>query len=211
VTSSWLSEIRASYDTVAPSYAAQLRDTLAGKPHLRALLGLFAELADGRVADVGCGPGWVTAHLRSLGVDAFGLDLSPEMIAFACRTHADVPFAVGSMTDLPLPTDSLGGILAFWSLIHLPDAALPTVLAHFHRTLRPGGVVLVGFHVGDTTTCKTSGYGGHPMHVHIHRRRPAAMSAFLRAAGFTIESETLIDPDARVPGAVVIARAGQSQ
>jgi hypothetical protein len=29
------------------------------------------------VADVGCGPGHVTAHLRGLGVDAFGIDLSP--------------------------------------------------------------------------------------------------------------------------------------
>ncbi|WP_353074080.1 hypothetical protein [Amycolatopsis carbonis] len=105
----------------------------------------------------------------------------------------------------------MDGVLAFWSLIHIPDALVPTVLAHFHRALRPGGVVLLGFHVGDTTTCKTSGYGGHPMHVHIHRRRPATMSAFLRAAGFTVESEHLLDPDARVPGGVVIARAGQSQ
>ncbi|MEU4673175.1 class I SAM-dependent methyltransferase [Amycolatopsis sp. NPDC023774] len=208
---SWLSEIRASYDTVAPSHSVQLRDALAGKPHLRSLLKLFAELTDGRVADLGCGPGWVTAHLRTLGVDAFGLDLSPEMIAFARRTHAGAPFAVVSMTDLPIPTDSLGGILAFWSLSHLPDAALPTVLAHFHRALHPGGVVLAGFHVGGKTTCKTSGYGGHPMPVHIHRRRPATMSAFLRAAGFSIESEHLLDPDARVSGGVVIARAGQSQ
>ncbi|MEV8609753.1 class I SAM-dependent methyltransferase [Amycolatopsis sp. NPDC051373] len=143
---SWLSDIRASYDTVAPSYAAQLRDTLAGKPHLRSLLGLFAELTDGRVADIGCGPGWVTAHLRTLGVDAFGLDLSPAMIAFARSAHTGVPFAVGSMTDLPVPSGSLGGVLAFWSLIHIPDAVLPTVLTHFHRALRPGGVALVGFH-----------------------------------------------------------------
>jgi SAM-dependent methyltransferase len=39
----------------------------------------------GSVADVGCGPGRITAHLRQLGVDAFGIDLSPGMIEVARR------------------------------------------------------------------------------------------------------------------------------
>ncbi|MFI5614577.1 class I SAM-dependent DNA methyltransferase [Amycolatopsis sp. NPDC051903] len=204
----WLADTRTSYDTVAATYAAQLRHRLADEPYLRALLGLFAELAGpGPVADVGCGPGWVTAHLRGLGVDAFGVDLSPEMIAYARRAQPGVRFEVGSMTDLTLPAASVSGVLAFWSLIHVPDADVPGVLAGFRRVLRPGGVVLIGFHVGSETTLKTSGYGGHPMHVHIHRRTPAVVSALLRDAGFAIEAELLLNPDDRVPGGVVIARA----
>lgn len=202
----WLAHTRTSYDTVAISYGEQLRDRLEGEPHLRALLALFAELAaPGPAVDVGCGPGWVTAHLRDVG--AFGIDLSPAMIAYARRAHPGVRFAVGSMTALPLPDASVSGVLAFWSLIHVPDSALPGVLAGFRRVLGPDGVLLAGFHVGTETTLKTSGYGGHPMHVHIHRRTPAAFSAQLRTAGFSIESETLLNPDDHVPGAVVIARA----
>src|SRR5512139_3869931 len=135
----WLEDTRTSYDTVARSYAELLRDGLAGLPYLRAALALFAGLvADGDggpVADVGCGPGHVTAHLRGLGVDAFGVDLSPGMIDVARREHPGIRFDVGSMTALDLPGASLGGLLAFWSLVHVPDAEIPAVLDGFRRVL----------------------------------------------------------------------------
>ena len=204
---SWLADIRESYDTVAASYADQLRDVLAGKPYLRSALGLFAELAgDGPVADVGCGPGHVTAHLRELGADAFGIDLSPAMVEIARREHPGARFEVGSMTDLALADASVAGVLACWSLIHIPDEQVPVVLAQFRRVLWPGGVLMLGFHAGDESTLKTQGYGGHPMNVHIHRRTPARMTAWLCDAGFTVEAETVLDPGERVPGAILFAR-----
>ncbi|MGW4848298.1 class I SAM-dependent methyltransferase [Nocardia brasiliensis] len=61
----------------------------------------------GPVADVGCGPGEVTAHLHELGVDAFGIDLSPAMIDVARRDHPGLRFEVGSMTELNLPVASV--------------------------------------------------------------------------------------------------------
>jgi SAM-dependent methyltransferase len=148
----WLADTRTSYDTVAVSYADLLRDALADAPYDRALLGLFADLVraagGGPVADVGCGPGRITAYLRGLGVDAFGVDLSPGMIDVARRDHPGVRFEVGSMTDLGLADASVAGVLAWFSLIHVPDDEVPAVVAHFHRVLRPGGVLLLGFHVG---------------------------------------------------------------
>jgi hypothetical protein len=54
------------------------RDLLAGLPHLRAALRLFAEQVDGPVADVGCGPGEITARLHALGVDVFHDALRPN-------------------------------------------------------------------------------------------------------------------------------------
>jgi trans-aconitate methyltransferase len=58
---SWLADTRTSYDTVAASYADQVRAVLGEKPYLRAPLTLFADLVraegGGPVADVGCGPG----------------------------------------------------------------------------------------------------------------------------------------------------------
>lgn len=77
----WSADTRTSYDTVAVSYADHLREALAEAPYLRAALALFADSVrasgGGPVADVGCGPGHVTAHLHGLGADAFGIDLSP--------------------------------------------------------------------------------------------------------------------------------------
>lgn len=187
-----------------------MRTSLADEPYLRAGLAVFAELvhtaADGPVADVGCGPGHVTAYLHSLGVDAFGLDLSPGMIDVARRENPDLRFEVGSMTDLPLADSSVAGLVAFWSLIHVPDDVMPTVLGHFRRALRPGGPLLLGFHVGDDSRLKTEGYGGHPMKVRVHRRRPERVAGWLRDAGFTVSAEQLIDLDKSLPGALLFAR-----
>jgi ubiquinone/menaquinone biosynthesis C-methylase UbiE len=128
------------------------------------------------------------------------------MAAVARRDHPGPRFGVGSMTDLPLADGSVAGVLAWWSLIHVPDHAIPAVLGHFHRVLRPGGPLQAGFHVGDETRLKTRGYGDHPMHVHIHRRRPATMATWLREAGFTVEAHLMLDPDGNAPQAILCAR-----
>lgn len=206
----WLEDTRESYDTVADSYADFVRDSLAEQPYLRAALALFADLVhaagSGPVADVGCGPGHVTAHLHKLGIDAFGIDLSSAMIDLARRDHPNLRFDVGSMTDLDLSDASITGLLAFWSLIHIPDHAIPTVLGHFRRVLRPGGPLLVGFHVGEGSRLTTQGYGGHPMKVYVHRRQLDQMATWLRDAGFTVTAHILFGLDQSVPGAVVFAQ-----
>jgi SAM-dependent methyltransferase len=206
----WLTATRTSYDTVAVSYADQVRDAMAERPYLRAALELFAgtvaAAGGGPVADVGCGPGHVTAHLHGLGIDAFGIDLSPVMIDVARRDHPGLRFEVDSMTDLDLPAASVAGLLAWQSLIHIPDDEMPTVLGRFHRALRPGGPLQLLFHVGDESWLKTQGYGGHPMKVHVHRRQPGQVTAWLRSAGFTVEAQLLLGPDESVPQAILFAR-----
>jgi ubiquinone/menaquinone biosynthesis C-methylase UbiE len=197
----WLDDTRTSYDTVAASYADLLRDSLAGEPFQRGILALFAEVVraqgDTTVADVGCGPGRLTGYLRGIGLDAFGIDLSPGMIEVARRDHPGVRFEVGSMTALDLPGGSLSGVLAWFSLIHVPDDEVPVALAEFHRVLRPGGAVLVGFHAGEGSRHKTEGYGGHPMNVYVHRRTTAQVATWLTEAGLTVDAELnhIADPD----------------
>jgi SAM-dependent methyltransferase len=214
-TDDWLSDTRTSYDTVADSYAGRLRGALDGQPYLQAALALFAELVrtagGGPVADVGCGPGHVTAHVHGLGLDAFGVDLSPGMIDAARREHPGLRFEVGSMTDLPLADASLAGVIAFWSLVHVPGHAVPGVLGQFRRVLRPGGPLLLGFHAGDTSRLKTEGYGGHPMKVYVYRRQPTDVAAALRDAGFAVEAHMLLDPDDDPPAGLIFARRPSEQ
>lgn len=199
----YLRETRTSYDTVAVHYAPLVRASFGTDVFGRAMLAAFAELvlADsavegvaGPVADIGCGPGHVTAHLRSLGLDAFGIDLSPGMIDVARRNHPGVRFDVGSMTALDgLADGELGGLLAWYSFIHMPPEVLPTVFAGFHRVLAPGGHLLLGFHAGDERRRKTEGYGGHPMSLDVHLLPPARITALAADAGFTTHAE-LIEP-----------------
>ncbi|HLM89048.1 MAG TPA: class I SAM-dependent methyltransferase [Streptosporangiaceae bacterium] len=209
-TDGWLDDARASYDAVADSYADLTRHLLDETPEERAVLAMFADMVraqgGGTVADVGCGPGRITAHLRQLGVDAFGIDLSSGMIEVARRDHPGIRFALGSMTDLALADASMTGLVAWYSLIHVPDDEISPVLAHFRRVLRPGGPLLLSFHVGDESQLKTQGYGGHPMKVYVHRRRHDQMTAWLNDAGFAVETcRTLTSAESRL-GGIILAR-----
>ncbi|MFF9123138.1 class I SAM-dependent DNA methyltransferase [Streptomyces sp. NPDC014889] len=207
---SWLEDTRTSYDAVAASYADQVRDLLDETPVERAVLALFAEQVSagggGLVADVGCGPGRITACLSQLGTDALGIDLSPRMIDVARRDHPGLRFELGSMTELGLGDGSLAGLVAWYSLIHIPDDEIGSVLRHFRRVLRPGGPLLLGFHVGDGSKLKTQGYGGHPMKVHAHRRRHSQMTAWLKAAGFTVEVQRVLTSAESTLGGIILGR-----
>ena len=110
------------------------------------------------------------------------------------------------MTALDLAEDSVAGVLAFWSVIHVPDHSVPEVFGQFRRVLRPGGPLLVGFHVGDETRHTSEGYSGRSINVDSHRRRPDQVARWLREARFTIEAELVLRPDEEVPGAIVLAR-----
>jgi SAM-dependent methyltransferase len=145
--------IALAYDGVAVAYAERFRTALEGKPLDRALLAAFAELVRtagaGPVADLGCGPGRVTAHLHSLGLAAFGIDLSPAMVVLARQAHPGLRFEEGSITALDLADGVLSGIVAWYSIIHTPPEQVPVVFAEFHRVLAPGGQLLLAFQAGD--------------------------------------------------------------
>ena len=211
MTAGWIEDTRSSYDTVAVSYLEFVRYLLDDAPYERAAFALFADqvrvAGGGPVADVGCGPGRITGLLRGLGLDVFGLDLSPAMIELGRRDFPGVRFDVGSMTDLDLPDASLDGVIAWYSLIHIPDEEIGTVLRHFQRVLRPGGRLMVGFHVGDGSNLKTEGYGGHPMRIYVHKRQPDELAAWLGEAGFVVEAHMITtSPESRLGGTMFARR-----
>jgi hypothetical protein len=111
------------------------------------------------------------------------------------------------MTNLSLQAASLAGLLAWQSLIHVPDEEVPTVFEHFHRALRPDGLLQLLFHTGDRSKLMTEGYGGHPMKVYVHRRQPDKVAAWLRDTGFEVEAQLLLNnPDGEVSQAFLFAR-----
>lgn len=144
-----LGATRSAYGAVAEAYAETFRETMRNNPFDRAMLAVFAELVraggSGRVADVGCGPGRVTTLLRGLGLDVFGIDPVPGMLAIARRENPGVEFAEGALPDLDLADESLGGAVSRMSVIHLPPRELPAAFARLHRVLAPGGYLYLEF------------------------------------------------------------------
>lgn len=195
---SYVRATRAGYDAVAADYAEWVSDDLSAKPLDRALLAAFAELVrtdgPGPVGDLGCGPGRITAHLRSLGLNAFGVDLSPAMIAVARRTYPDLRFDEGSITAVAAADDALSGIVAWYSIIHTPPEDLPVVFAEFHRALAPGGHLLLAFQVGDQPRHLAESFG-QVVSLDFYRFQPDRIAQLLGDAGLPLFAQLLRDPD----------------
>ncbi|MET7476404.1 class I SAM-dependent methyltransferase [Streptomyces sp. NPDC005648] len=187
----YLTAVRESYDTVADAYVERVPRPTALDPLSRALLAMFAETVRdaglGPVADIGCGPGFVTAHLAALGVPAFGIDLSPRMLELTRRSHPELTFREGSMTALDIEAGSLGGILAYFSTHHTPPDHLPLVHAEFARTLAPGAHLLLSGHVGPEARLRpTHAYGGHPVSYETHLLPLERLVELLEEAGLEV-------------------------
>lgn len=201
---------RESYDALAEHHADVVGAGLDDLPLERALLATFAELvlANGNnlVADVGCGPGRVTILLSRLGLDAFGVDLSPGMVALARRTYPELRFDEGSMVALDIPDEQLGGLLAFYSIVHIPWELRPRVFAEFGRVLAPGGVLMLAFQVGSERNRRTELFGT-PIDLEWYRQQPAEVTELLREAGFTTWATTTREPttDEKSPRGYLIA------
>jgi ubiquinone/menaquinone biosynthesis C-methylase UbiE len=199
-----LEQVRRSYRGVADRYTALFGSTAQMHADDLALIVRQLSIPSGLVLDVGCGPGHLTAHLRLLGVDAAGVDLVPEFIDHARAAHPECRFDVGSMLELEAPDHSVAGILAWYSLIHLPPEDLDDALAELHRVIVPGGTVVVGFFDGDE-------FAAFDHQVVTAYSWPVDdLSARLSQAGFMeIERETRpgVDEPGRRPHAALISRA----
>lgn len=197
----FLRTTRAFYDAVAEDYDDHFRDVLETRPMDRAMLAGFADLVRaagaGPVVDVGCGPGRVTAHLAALGLSVSGVDLSPRMVALARRAHPGVRFEEGAMTSLDLPDGALGGVVAWYSIIHTPQERLPEVFAEFHRVLAPGGHLLLAFQTGDEPLHIDRPFG-HPVSLDFRRRQPDRIADLVGRAGLSVRARLLREPEAEL-------------
>jgi SAM-dependent methyltransferase len=183
-----ITDVQHSYDRVAEEYVRRIFDELQHKPLDRQLLEQFAVRVHGLgpVCDLGCGPGHVARYLHERGVPVHGIDLSPAMIAHARRLNPGIDFTQGNMLALDVGDAVWGGIVAFYSLIHIPRADLSTVLGELKRVLRPGGVLLLAFHRGDDTI-HLDEWWGHPVALDTYFFWADDMQGYVRAAGLAME------------------------
>lgn len=172
-------KIRDAYASVAELYIELFGTRELVRPDDLAFIERHLSIGSGVVLDLGCGPGHLTDHLRSLGVDATGVDLVPEFIDHARATYPRGRYHLGSLTNLDAGNGSVAGILAWFSTIHLPPPDLDDALAGFRRVTAPAGMLVIGFLDGD-------GVAPVDHKVATAYRYPAEeVSARLARAGFT--------------------------
>ncbi|MFD6679439.1 class I SAM-dependent methyltransferase [Micromonospora parva] len=192
--------VRQAYTSVAELYIELFGTKEHVHPDDLALIERHLGGRQGPVLDLGCGPGHLTGHLRALGVDAAGIDLVPEFIAHARATHPDIEFRLGSLAHLDVADGSVDGILAWYSLIHLPPRELDGALAEFRRVLAPAGRLVLGTFSADEV-------GAFDHKVATAYRWPLdALSERLTHAGFReVERLPRADDDQHRPHAAMAA------
>ncbi|MCJ0901984.1 class I SAM-dependent methyltransferase [Rhodococcus sp. ARC_M6] len=146
-----------SGDTVREAYSARSQEysdlfgcMTSTHPSDRSLVSSWAATLISPVLDAGCGPGQWTDFLAESGLAVSGIDLVPKFVERARLQYPDISFEVGSFEVLDAATESLGGVLSWYSLIHHSPQDIKAPLAEFARVIRPGGGLLVGFFEGAT-------------------------------------------------------------
>lgn len=194
--------VRDAYGQRAAEYAAALGSIEHMHDEDRALIERWADtLGRGPVLDAGCGPGHWTALLHARGLAAEGIDLVPEFVDHARNAYPGVAFRAASIEHSGIVDGALGGVLAWYSLIHIEPDRLPSVLSEVSRIVAPGGGLLVGFFDGQSRVPF-----GHAITT-AYFWSVEDMSALLVAAGFTVRStEQRRDSGARPHAAIAATR-----
>ena len=192
-----LMDVRSAYDTVAEAYSTVIPDTSFEAPLDMAMvdhfIGHMRATADRQVIDVGCGAGRMTGYLNRAGLNTSGVDLSPEMVRVSQRLHPGLLFEVGELTELPVADAAAGGILAWYSIIHSPPAALPAVAREFWRALRPGGSALIAFHAGSGPRTIDRAYG-HEVQLRAELHSPDDVALRFTEQGFEMRAQLVRSP-----------------
>jgi SAM-dependent methyltransferase len=144
-----LATVASSYTSWAAAYIERFGSADLAHPEDRALIGGWADGLHGPVLDAGCGPGHWAAFLQARGVEVEGVDATAEFIAHARRTFPGIPVHVGDLRAPHTGAGSLGGVLAWFSLIHAGPREVPGILRRFADAIRPGGGLALGFFSGD--------------------------------------------------------------
>jgi len=187
MTQNRIEVIRENYDRIAAEYARRMFRELEAKPFDREQLTRFAGevMGHGPVCDLGCGPGHIARYLRDAGVDVHGVDLSPQMIVHARQLNPDIEFREGNMLALDLEDGSLAGIVAFYAIVNIPRESLPLAFAEMHRVLKPEGLLLLSFHIGDEVICPEELWGKR-VSMEFYKLQPERITHLLTGAGFVI-------------------------
>ena len=140
----------------------------------------------GRVLDLGCGTGNVTAALERRGLEVIGVDASTAMLEVA-RGKVSAPLIRGDMRDARLPGRFALALAVFDTVNNLlADGDLAAVAAHVRRHLEPGGGWV--FDVNTTPGLEAlweddvaEGWAGEVHYRWAHRWDPAARRATVEA------------------------------
>lgn len=98
------------------------------------------------ILDAGCGSGRDGKAFHEMGYAVEAFDASAELVGLA-RQHSGLPVEQRRFEDVT-EVERYDGIWCCASLLHVPQAELPGVMARLAKALKPGGVWYLSFKYG---------------------------------------------------------------
>jgi SAM-dependent methyltransferase len=146
------------------------------------------------IVELGCGSGVTARRLTDAGHEVLGIDQSAALIALARRRAPRAGFRVGSFVSEPIP--ECDAVLAISEVFNYlfeernARAALPSLFAHIHVALRPGGLLV--FDMAAPASCPEAAAAARPAPIgpcsSRTTRRAASSPATSRASANAIRA-----------------------
>ena len=148
-----IKNIERMYDSVAKEYSETFSDEHKKKPKDQEILNRFSlEILDKKpIWDFGCGPGQTSKYLKDLGIEISGMDLSEKILDQARSIYPEINFSKGNILKLEFDDNSIGGVIAFYSIVHFTKGQVKIAFREIFRVLKPGGLFLFTYHIGEDT------------------------------------------------------------
>jgi len=141
--------VRKGYNKVAETLQEIFGLEKEGHDKLNLLADFMSKIPlGGQVLDAGCGNGAYSRYLSDK-FKVIGVDFSEKQIELARQNAPKAQFICKDMTKITFPDEYFDGILAFYSIIHVPRDEQYNLLSSFYRILKVNGVVLLTFHLTD--------------------------------------------------------------
>jgi SAM-dependent methyltransferase len=134
--------VKKGYDSLSVNYREHFNESHNEnyKKWVQTLLDLLPN--NPSILELGCGDGIPIAQLISKNCKYFGVDISPVQIENAQKNVRNVIFMVKDMTSLTYPANSFDGIIALYSIIHIPLDEQYGLLQKIFQWLQPNGFFL---------------------------------------------------------------------
>lgn len=116
-------QIRDAYGARSDEYVSALGSVSDMAHEDATLTEAWGRSVVGRVIDAGSGPGHWTDFLRTRGLDVTGVEVVPEFVDSARERFPESHFGLGGIDSLPAQDSELGGVIAWYSLIHMQPSS----------------------------------------------------------------------------------------
>ena len=146
-------EIRKSvmkdYDLIANNYCDEYGIELDDKKIIDKFKNLLEH--NSKIVDLGGGSGKVTNYLIENNYNAVCYDFSKEMMNNALKLFPKIPYILDDIVNINnhFNLETVDGVIALYSLFHIPKENMNTVLKNINNMLKDNGYFLVTFQLGN--------------------------------------------------------------